>query len=294
MAIRLGGEALADRILQDVRSRAAAFTEHSGRPPQLTIVRYGADADAAVYSRTLRRTCQRAGLDAREQELSATLPVQEALNAIQALNDDSTVDGILIQTPLPGHLPREQILARVNPLKDVDGLTPENQGLLLLGQPRHIPATAEAIVLLAEQAASSLCGVRVTVVGRSNVVGLPAALLLLRANATVTICHRSTKELGAVLRAADIVVAAAGKPGLISGDMIRPGAIVIDAGTTMTTEGLRGDVDFASTDPVASYLTPVPGGVGRVTNALLLQRVVMAAEENRPALPTSRHDELAM
>ncbi|MCL5946730.1 MAG: bifunctional 5,10-methylenetetrahydrofolate dehydrogenase/5,10-methenyltetrahydrofolate cyclohydrolase [Chloroflexi bacterium] len=290
MAIRVEGQAIAERILQDVRSRAAAFTERSGRPPQLAIVRYGAIKDAVLYARTLRRACQRTGLAAREQELSASLTIHEALAAIQLLNDDPAVDGILIQTPLPGHLPREQILARVNPLKDVDGLTPENQGLLLLGQPRHVPATAEAIVLLAEQAAHSLRGLRVTVIGRSNVVGLPAALLFLRANATVTICHRSTKELEVALHSADVVVAAAGTPGLISGDMIRPGAIVIDAGTTMTAEGLRGDVDFTSTDPVAGYLTPVPGGVGRVTNALLLRGVVTAAEENRSALPTRRHD----
>ncbi|MCL4508040.1 MAG: bifunctional 5,10-methylenetetrahydrofolate dehydrogenase/5,10-methenyltetrahydrofolate cyclohydrolase [Chloroflexi bacterium] len=290
MAVRLEGQPVADAILTRLRQEVTALAESTGRAPVLAVARFGDDPDAALYAKVLLRACRRVGLTGEERATASSVTEAEAIAFLEDLNTDPRIDAILLQTPLPHHLQRDRLFAALAPVKDVDGLTPENQGLLLLGRPRHVPATATAIVRLAQSTAVPLSGARVAVIGRSNVVGLPAALLFLRANATVTLCHRSTKNLPNVLLEADIVVVAAGTPGLVTGTMVKPGAVVIDAGTTMTPDGLRGDVDAESVEPVAGFLTPVPGGVGRVTTALLLENVTAAARELRDMLAATYNE----
>ncbi|MCL4544482.1 MAG: bifunctional 5,10-methylenetetrahydrofolate dehydrogenase/5,10-methenyltetrahydrofolate cyclohydrolase [Chloroflexi bacterium] len=291
MAVRLEGQPVADAILARLRQEVAALAGSTGRAPVLVMARFGDDPDAALYAKVLLRACRRVGLIGEARATASTVTEEEAIAFLEDLNTDPRIDAILLQTPLPHHLQRDRLFAALAPVKDVDGLTPENQGLLLLGRPRHVPATAAAIVRLAQSTAVPLSGARVAVIGRSNVVGLPAALLFLHANATVTLCHRSTKNLPNMLLEADIVVVAAGTPGLVTGTMVKPGAIVIDAGTTMTPEGLRGDVDAESVEPVAGFLTPVPGGVGRVTTALLLENVTAAARELRGTLAATHNEQ---
>jgi methylenetetrahydrofolate dehydrogenase (NADP+) / methenyltetrahydrofolate cyclohydrolase len=278
-ALPLLGKPVAERILGAVRVQAEAFHRRRGRPASLTIVRLGEDPDAAVYSRSLLRACRHAGLSGEDVRLPATMGESAAVAEIRRLGASVAVDAIIIQTPLPATIRRAALTDAIPPVKDVDGLSGENTGLLAQGRPRHVPATARALLLLAEASGITLAGARTVVVGRSDVVGLPAALMLLQANATVTVCHRATADLGAETRRAELLVVAVGRPGLITGAMVAPGAVVLDAGTTTTPDGLRGDVDVASVVAVAATLTPVPGGVGPVTTAVLLQQVVAAAEE---------------
>ncbi len=275
----LYGKPIADALLEAVRARVRDLTASLGRAPTLAIVQTGNDLDVAVYTRSLLRACRAAGLQGVDVHLGATVDEPSAVQRVRQLGDDSGVDAILIQTPLVPTVRREALLAALPPVKDVDGLTDESAGLLLRGAPRHVPATAKALLLLAQDSGLKLAGARAVVVGRSNVVGLPSALLLLRAQATVTICHRGTRDLAAETRRADLLVVATGRPGLITGEMVATGAVVLDAGTTMTEQGLRGDVDAATVGEVAGLLTPVPGGVGPLTTAVLLEQVVAAADE---------------
>lgn len=278
-ATSLSGKALAEQILTDVHSRAQAFQNQALRPATLAIVQIGEDQDAAVYSRSLLRACRRVGLQGEDVRLPAGTDERTAVAEIRRLGGAANIDAIIIQTPLPGAMRRAALTDAIPPVKDVDGLSGENTGLLAQGRPRHVPATARALLLLAEASGITIAGSRAVVVGRSDVVGLPTALMLLQANATLTVCHRATADLGKETRRAQLLVVAVGRPGLITGAMVAPGAVVLDAGTTMTAEGLRGDVDAASVLERAGALTPVPGGVGPVTTAVLLQQVVAAAEE---------------
>ncbi|HEY8742751.1 MAG TPA: bifunctional 5,10-methylenetetrahydrofolate dehydrogenase/5,10-methenyltetrahydrofolate cyclohydrolase [Chloroflexota bacterium] len=278
-ATRLIGKPIADGILANVSARANAFASMAGRPPGIAIVLIGDDADADVYTRSLLRACRRAGLHGEEIHLPATTDEAAAVTAIRRLGDAAAIDAIIVQTPLPASIRRAALTDAIPPVKDVDGVSGENTGLLAQGRPRHVPATARALVLLAEASGISIAGSRTVVVGRSDVVGLPAALMLLQANATVTVCHRGTVDLMAETRRAELLVVAVGRPGLITGPMVTPGAVVLDAGTTVTADGLRGDVEAVSVAEVVAALTPVPGGVGPVTTAVLLQQVVSAAEE---------------
>jgi len=278
-ATLLAGKPVADGILADVSARAAAFARLAGRPATLVIVSIGPDADAEVYTRSLLRACRRAGLRGEEAQLPATTDEAGAVAEIRRLGDAATGDAIIVQTPLPAPIRRAALTDAIPPVRDVDGLGAENAGLLAQGRPRHVPATARALLLLAEASGIAIAGARAVVVGRSDVVGLPAALMLLQANATVTVCHRTTADLKAETRRAQLLVVAIGRLGFITGPMVAPGAVVLDAGTTVTVNGLRGDVDAASVAEVAAALTPVPGGVGPVTTAVLLQQVVAAAEE---------------
>lgn len=280
-ATLLLGKPIAERVQAETRAGAQAFADAAGRVPALAIVRLGDDPDAAVYTRSLLRACRAAGLQGQDVHLPSTLSEREALARLRQLGDAADTDAILVQTPLPAHIRREPLIDAIPPVKDVDGLTAENAGLLARGTPRHVPATALALLLMAEASGATLTGARAVVVGRSNVVGLPAALLLLKAQATVTICHRATVDLAAETRRAEVLVVATGRPGLITGAMLNPGVVVLDAGTTVTPAGLRGDVDADSVLPVAGALTPVPGGVGPVTTAVLLAGVVSAADERR-------------
>ncbi len=278
-AALLKGGPLAAEIREGVAADLAAFTAEFGYTPQLAIVVVGADAPSMVYLRRILDGCERVGIGGRLVELEGECTAAELGRTIEALGDDPQVAGIIVQQPLPECIPLRVVLDTLDPRKDIDGIHPLNAGLLALGYEGYLPATAHASVELLKRSGIELAGRHAVVVGRSNVIGKPVAQLLLREHATVTICHSRTPDLAAVVREADIVVAAVGRAGLIHGDMLKPGAVVVDVGINVTDAGLSGDVDFESAVQVASAITPVPGGVGPLTNAILLTHLMRAARD---------------
>ena len=246
---------------------------------ELAIVVVGSDEPSMVYLRKILDGCERVGLNGRLVELGGECTTDELARAIRELDADPHVAGIIVQQPLPDCIPLRVVLDTLDPRKDIDGIHPLNAGLLALGYEGYLPATAHASVELLKRSGIELAGRHAVVVGRSNVIGKPVAQLLLREHATVTTCHSRTPDLAAVIRAADVVVVAAGRPRLITGDMLKPGAVVVDVGINVTDDGLVGDVDFESASQVASAITPVPGGVGPLTNAILLTHLVRAARD---------------
>jgi methylenetetrahydrofolate dehydrogenase (NADP+)/methenyltetrahydrofolate cyclohydrolase len=232
-----------------------------------------------VYLRKILDGCERVGLGGRLVELAGECTTDELERAIRELDADPQVAGIIVQQPLPDCIPLRVVLDTLDPRKDIDGIHPLNAGLLALGYEGYLPATAHASVELLKRSGIELAGRRAVVVGRSNVIGKPVAQLLLREHATVTTCHSRTPDLAAVISEADIVVVAAGRPRLVTGEMLKPGAVVVDVGINVTDDGLVGDVDFESAAQVASAITPVPGGVGPLTNAILLTHLVRAARD---------------
>ncbi len=275
----LKGGPLAAEIREGVAADLRSFTTEFGYTPQLAIVAVGADAPSMVYLKRILDGCERVGIGGRLVELDGECSPDELARAIEGLDADPQVAGIIVQQPLPDCIPLRVVLDTLDPRKDIDGIHPLNAGLLALGYEGYLPATAHASVELLKRSGIELAGKHAAVVGRSNVIGKPAAMLLLREHATVTMCHSRTPDLGAVLREADVVVVAAGRPGLVSGEMLKPGAVVVDVGINVTDDGLVGDVDFASAAPVASAITPVPGGVGPLTNAILLTHLMRAARD---------------
>jgi methylenetetrahydrofolate dehydrogenase (NADP+) / methenyltetrahydrofolate cyclohydrolase len=274
-ATLMDGRALAARIRGEVADEVAALG-HVG----LATVLVGDDPASDVYIRSKHAAATEAGIDARDIRLPADTSEDDVLALVAELNADDDVDGILVQLPLPGHMDEPRVTYAVAPSKDVDGFHPVNAGNLYLGTPLHVPATpAGCMELLAEYGVDPE-GTSAAVIGRSEIVGRPVSMLLLRANATVTICHSRTVDLGAVVRGADIVVAAVGSPGIVTAEMVKPGAAVLDVGLTRTDEGIRGDVD-PSVAEVAGFLTPMPGGTGPMTVALLLRGAVKAARFRR-------------
>jgi methylenetetrahydrofolate dehydrogenase (NADP+)/methenyltetrahydrofolate cyclohydrolase len=274
----MDGKSLADRIRAEVAQEIAEL-EHVG----LATVLVGADPASDVYIRLKHRAALEAGIDARDVRLPADTPEEDVLALVEELNRDEGVDGILVQLPLPSHIDETLVTYSVAPHKDVDGFHPVNAGHLYLGTPLHVPATpAGCMALLAEYGVDPK-GRNAVVIGRSEIVGRPAAMLLLQAHATVTICHSRTADLAAEVRRADIVVAAVGVPGIVTAEMVKPGATVVDVGLTRTDEGIRGDVDPGVAD-VAGLLTPMPGGTGPMTIALLLRSAVRAARYRRGLL----------
>ena len=274
----MDGKALAERI----RGEVAREIEELGHVGLATVL-VGDDPASDVYIRLKHKAATEAGIDARDIRLDASASEAEVLALVDELNADDQVDGILVQLPLPAHMDETRVTYAVSPRKDVDGFHPVNAGHLYLGTPLHVPATpAGCMELLAEYGVDP-AGKNAVVIGRSEIVGRPAAMLLLQAHATVTICHSRTADLGAEVRRADIVVAAVGRPGIVTPDMVKPGAAVLDVGTTRTDEGIRGDVDPAVVD-VAGFLTPMPGGTGPMTIALLLRSAVKAARYGRGLL----------
>jgi methylenetetrahydrofolate dehydrogenase (NADP+)/methenyltetrahydrofolate cyclohydrolase len=277
----LGGP-IATEIRATVKSDVAAFTAMNGYAPGLAVVLVGADAPSAVYLQQILRTCRTVGIDGRMVELSGDVTSAHLRRRILELNDDPLVSGIIVQMPLPAEIPLSVVTDAIDPAKDVDGIHPLNAGRLLLGHPGFVPTTAQAAVELLKRSGIELRGRDVVVVGRSNVVGKPAAVLLTREDATVTVCHSRTLGLAAHLAQADVVVVATGRPGLVTGAMLKPGATVVDIGINVVDSDagkvLVGDVDFESAQRVAGAITPVPGGVGPVTNALLMTHVLQAAE----------------
>ena len=274
----LAGAPIAAEIKVGVKTDVAAFRRRYGFAPTLAVVLVGRDAPSAVYLQQILRTCRGVGISGRLVEVPGRASAAQVRNTIIALNEDPLVAGIIVQMPLPKRIPLSTVTGTLDPAKDIDGIHPLNAGHLTLGHDGFLPTTAQAAVEILKRSGIEIAGNRVVVVGRSNVVGKPAALLLLREHATVTVCHSRTQDLAAHTRVADIVVVAAGRPGLITGSMIKRGAVVVDVGINVVGGKIVGDVDAASVAPVASALTPVPGGVGPVTNALLMTHLLRAAE----------------
>ncbi len=286
-ARRLEGGPIAAEIRTAVAEDVAAFREAVGRPPGLAVVIIGRDAPSTVYLEQILRGCAKVGIDARFVELEGEATEAAVVDRIRELNADPAVDGVIVQMPLPPTIRLRSVIDAIDPDKDIDGIHPLNAGLLRLGYDGFLPATAHAAVEILRRSGIEIEGRDAVIVGRSAVVGMPAAFLLVREDATVTVCHSRTRDLAAHIARADIVVVAAGHPGLISGPMLKPGAVVVDVGINVVDGRLVGDVDFETASSVASAITPVPGGVGPLTNALLLTHLVRAAQRHAGAVPVT-------
>lgn len=281
MAARvIDGKAVAARIRERVRAEVASLPT----PPGLATILVGDDPASAVYVRMKREDSAEVGIESFHHEPGGDVGQEELQALIESLNADDRVDGILLQLPLPGHLDQDPLIGAIDPAKDVDGLTPLSAGLLAQGREALVSCTPRGVMELLAEAGAELDGARAALVGRSILVGKPLAALLLAANATVTHCHSHTRDLAAVCREADVLIAAAGSPALITAEMVRPGAIVIDVGTNRGEDGLVGDVDFGPVSEVAGAITPVPGGVGPMTRAMLLVNTLEAARRRRNRL----------
>jgi methylenetetrahydrofolate dehydrogenase (NADP+)/methenyltetrahydrofolate cyclohydrolase len=269
----LAARSRGERKLETERLAAA------GVAPGLAVVLVGDDAASQIYVRNKTTACAQAGIKTFDHRLPAATSTDELLRLVAMLNADASVDGILIQLPLPPGIDARRVLFSVDPRKDVDGIHPENVGRLLMGEPRFVACTPLGVMKLCEEARLPLAGAQAVVVGRSNMVGKPMAALLLGADATVTICHSKTRDLSGTIGRADLVVAAVGRAEMVRGDWIKPGAVVIDVGINRTAEGkLLGDVEYAAAAARAAAITPVPGGVGPMTIAMLLANTVSAAK----------------
>jgi methylenetetrahydrofolate dehydrogenase (NADP+)/methenyltetrahydrofolate cyclohydrolase len=273
----LSGKSLAGNLREEAAAEARAFELKSGRRPKLVVVVVGEDPASRIYVLNKFRACEAANIDSETIRLPASTSGDELLETIRKVNVDTAADGLLVQLPLPPTIESRHVLDAVHPLKDVDGLHPENAGLLQQGRPRFVPCTPAGIFELLDRSGIPIAGRSAVVLGRSEIVGKPMAALLLAANATVTVAHSKTRDLASVCREAEILVAAVGKPRLVTAGFVRPGAVVIDVGINRTPEGIQGDVDFETVRDIASAITPVPGGVGPLTIAMLLKNTVKAA-----------------
>jgi methylenetetrahydrofolate dehydrogenase (NADP+)/methenyltetrahydrofolate cyclohydrolase len=277
-AIILDGRALAKTIRDELRAEIQQFTADSGGAPVLAVVQVAGDAASDSYVRSINKSCDAVGITFHHHLLPGDIAQARLELTVRALSADDTVHGVLLQLPLPKDLDASGAIAQLDPRKDVDGVTPTSAGLLAQGLPSLLPNTPAGGMELLRRNGIELAGLRAVVIGRSNIVGKPMALLLLREHATVTIAHSRTPDLGAVVREADIVAAAVGRAGIITGDMLKPGAVVVDFGINLLDDGrMVGDVDFEGAAAVAGAITPVPGGTGPVTNVLLLRNVLQAA-----------------
>ncbi|MCA9987050.1 MAG: bifunctional methylenetetrahydrofolate dehydrogenase/methenyltetrahydrofolate cyclohydrolase FolD [Anaerolineales bacterium] len=287
MATLIDGKSVAEHVRADVKELVAAMKAETGRVPCLATVLVGDDPASHFYVRSKHKSCLEVGMETQSYELPATTSQAEVEALVQKLTDDDEVDGILVQLPLPDGLVATRVIDLIDPVKDVDGLHLHNLGgLAARGRDAYVvPATPLGIMTLLKETGVEISGKRAVVVGRSSLVGMPIALLLLNANATVTVCHSRTQELTAHLKEADIVVVAIGRPNYVSGDQLKPGCVVIDVGINKVDDATRkrgyrlvGDVEFESAEKVAGYITPVPGGVGPMTIASLLHNTVTAAK----------------
>lgn len=282
----LDGKAMAKTIRSELAEEVATFTSDTGIVPCLAAILVGEDEGSQIYVRNKRRSCERAGMASRLHQLPAETSEAELLDLIDQLNHAPEVHGLLVQLPLPPSIDTARVLDAVAPLKDVDAFHPENVGRIVQGRPRFLPCTPHGIQVILHRSNIETCGKHVVIVGRSEIVGKPLAIMLMQrgsplgdaaANATVTVCHSRTANLARITREADILVAAIGTARFIGADMVRPGATVIDVGINRTESGLVGDVDFDAVSEVASHITPVPGGVGPMTIAMLLTNTLEAA-----------------
>jgi methylenetetrahydrofolate dehydrogenase (NADP+)/methenyltetrahydrofolate cyclohydrolase len=281
----LDGRPLATRIRAGVKRQVTAFEKAHGFRPQLVAVKIGDQAASSVYVQQILRACAAVGIPSRVLELPRATTSEELRKRLVALNRNSKVAGIIVQQPLPRHIPLSALTDTIMPAKDIDGIHPLNTGLMALGYEGFLPACAEAAVEILKFYDYKLEGKRAVVIGRSNVVGKPVQLLLLREHCTVTVCHRRTRDLAAEIARAEIVVSAAGAAGLVTGKMLHPGALVVDIGINVVDGKVVGDVDFESALRVAAAITPVPGGVGPVTNAVLVEHLVRAARWQQTGHP---------
>jgi methylenetetrahydrofolate dehydrogenase (NADP+)/methenyltetrahydrofolate cyclohydrolase len=275
----LQGAPIAAQMRARLKSDVSAFKRRHGFAPTLAVVVVGRDAPSAVYLQQIVRSCRALGVSGRLVELPARASATQLQRQIELLNADPLVSGIIVQMPLPKRIPLRAVIDSIDPRKDIDGIHPFNAGLMLLGYEGFIPATAQATVEILKRSGYTIEGLDAVVIGRSNVVGKPAAQLLIREHCTVTVFHRRTRDLARKLRRADLVVVAAGHPGLVRGEMLKRGALVVDVGINVVPGGIVGDVEFESARRVAAAITPVPGGLGPVTNAILMQHLLRAARD---------------
>lgn len=282
----LDGKKLARQIREELTEEVAEFIENNACVPTLAAVLVGDDPASKVYVRNKQRDCEHVGIESKLHKLPSETTQEELLALIAKINRDSATHGILVQLPLPRHISEQHVLDAVHPSKDVDAFHPENVGRIAQGRPRFLPCTPHGVQQILSRNGISVQGKRVVIVGRSEIVGKPLAMLFLQrashlgpeaANATVTVCHSRTESLAEITRTGDILVSAIGKPKFITADMVKPSASVIDVGINRTEEGLVGDVDFDSVREIAGHITPVPGGVGPLTRAMLLQNTLAAA-----------------
>lgn len=277
----LDGKALAKQLRQETANTVATFTRNSGVIPCLAAVLVGDDPASGIYVRNKQKACEEVGIASRLSRLPATTSQDELLAFIAELNHDPAVHGILVQLPLPKGIDEKRVLDAVHPLKDVDAFHPENVGRIAQGRPRFLPCTPAGVQQLLLRNEIRIAGSHVVVIGRSEIVGKPIAMMLVQrdpgGDATVTVCHSRTKNLPEIARQADILIVAIGRAKFVTADMVKPGAVVVDVGINRTEEGLFGDVDFDAVREVAGQITPVPGGVGPLTIAMLLQNTLEAA-----------------
>ncbi|QNA86058.1 bifunctional methylenetetrahydrofolate dehydrogenase/methenyltetrahydrofolate cyclohydrolase FolD [Sphingomonas sp. So64.6b] len=273
----IDGKAFAEALRGRIALQVAEFRAAAGRAPGLAVVLIGEDPASAVYVRSKGKATRAAGMESFEHRLPADVSQADLLALVDTLNNDPAVDGILVQLPLPGHIDERLVTTRIDPDKDVDGFHPVNAGRLATGLNGFVPCTPLGCLMLLKDRLGDLAGLDAVVIGRSNIVGKPMAQLLIGESCTVTVAHSKTRDLSSVVRRADIVVAAVGRPQMIKGEWIKPGATVIDVGINRTADGLVGDVDFAGAASVAGAITPVPGGVGPMTIAVLLRNTLVSA-----------------
>ncbi len=280
MAIRIDGKAISAQIRAELREETAAFCAERGYAPGLAVVIVGEDPASQVYVRNKAKACEEVGFYSEVHRLPE-MTEQSELNAlVDRLNTDDRIHGILVQLPLPKHLNETEVLLRIDPRKDVDAFHPYNVGKIMIGDYDFLPCTPAGVMTLLERSGIDPAGKRCVVIGRSNIVGKPMAMLLLHANGTVTVCHSRTKDLAAVTREADILVVAIGRADFVGADMVKEGAVVIDVGMNRRADGkLTGDVDYAAVEPIVSAITPVPGGVGPMTITMLLKNTLTAAKK---------------
>jgi methylenetetrahydrofolate dehydrogenase (NADP+)/methenyltetrahydrofolate cyclohydrolase len=275
----IDGKAIAAKVREELKGEVTALVKEFGRPPGIAVVRVGEDAASKVYVTSKEKTAKELGFNSWHHHFEPTLSQAELVAFVKQLNADPQVDGILVQLPLPRHLDANAVLEAIDPAKDVDGFHAVNAGLLFQGRPNLVACTPAGVMRLLAEVGCELPGKNCVVIGRSNIVGRPMAMLLLNASATVTICH-SKSDVAAEVRRADVVIAAVGVSRLVKGEWLKPGAIVIDVGMNRGADGkLSGDVDFASALPHAAWITPVPGGVGPMTIAMLMANTVKAARQ---------------
>ena len=281
MAIIIDGKATSQAMKEELKEKITAFAEKNGFAPGLTVIIVGDDPASAVYVRNKENACAAVGIKSNTYRMPKETTEEELLALIRRLNQDASVHGILVQLPLPKHISEEKVLATISPAKDVDAFHAENVGHIMIGNYQFLPCTPAGVMALLDRYGITVEGKSCVVIGRSNIVGKPQAMLLLEKNGTVTICHSRTKNLADITRQADIIVAAVGRPRFLTADMVKEGATVIDVGINRLPDGtLCGDVDFAPVEKKAYAITPVPGGVGPMTVTMLLYNTLTAAEKS--------------
>lgn len=278
MAKIIDGKAISKQVREEIAAQVVQYKEKYGAAPGLAVIIVGNDPASQVYVRNKKRGCEEVGFYSESYELPEDTTQEELIALIERLNSDDKIHGILVQLPLPKHLNETEVLLTIKPEKDVDAFHPYNVGKIMIGNHDLLPCTPAGVMVLLEKSGIEVSGKKCVVIGRSNIVGKPMAMLLLHANGTVTICHSRTKELAEICREADILVASIGKPEFVRGDMVKEGAVVVDVGINRLESGkLVGDVCFAEVEPKAAYITPVPGGVGPMTITMLLKNTLTAA-----------------